>query len=515
MTNHPDERFQAFKASRIDEEFEALEFDQPAGEQLDPDLEAKRRLLANLRQLHQSQAEQQQSDLDEAWQRISSSTSYARYQRQAYGKKTARKEMQMQQETISTRNNSPDKQSRSSQRRSRLLRVLGSIAAVLCLVVIVGSFLLVLQATRGGSVVGGVEKKKATPTLAVPTPTQAVNRPAPRGTLLYRNTDQDANAIRAVSWDSEGRYLLTTGTNIKIWDTSRKVPPMTHPIPEQANIFSASWSPDSKMYALSLGFLVIRSTSGQQICRSTPFMTSTSSPSKMLSAYQPVDVARPLSMGPIPAEFSWAPNGKYIAISAIQSPNLLVVYDMQCQRVWSYQDNGAGYIFDVQWSNDGQRLAWSGENGIVRIYDYKNKQLLNTLSLPGHMIERVRWSPDDRYIATMETDSSQVQIWDVEKGTRIATYTSPAGNMGLAWSPDGKYLAVVSHSTYKEKSTGTLTVWNRATGSAVYTYNTNFWLDSIAWSPDGREIALGGEHFDPNAAFPSSNLNGPVLVIKF
>lgn len=515
MTNHPDEQFQAFEASRIDEELGALELGQPANEQLDPCLEEKQRLLADLRQLYQGQAKQQQSDLGEIWQRIASSTSYARYQRWVYGKNSARKETRMQQETIPTRSGSPEKQPQPPRRRSRWISFLGSVAAVLCVAIIVGSLLLVLQATRGGSLVGGSGKKTATPTIIVPTPTLPTNVPGPRGTLLYKNTDQDANAIRVVSWDSEGRYLLTTGTNIKIWDTSRKLPPKTHPAPELANIFYAAWSPDSKMYALALGNLTIRSATGVQICQSTPFMTSVSGPSKVLSTYQPVGFTSPLSMSSVPAAFSWSPDGKYIAVSTLGSSNLLTVYNTQCQRVWTYGDSEAGYIFDAQWSHDGQRLAWSGQNGIVRLYDYQHKKVLQTLTVPGHMIERVRWSPDDRYVATMETDSTQVQIWDTQTGARVATYTSPAGNMDLAWSPDGAYLAIVSHSKYNEKNVGTLKIWDRGIDRVVYTYNTTFWLDAVAWSPDGQKIALGGEIFDPNEGLPGFKKDAPVQVVQF
>lgn len=81
MTNYPDERSQAFKSSRIDEELETLANVNQTSYEQDNAQANKQRLLHDLSQVYAGGARQRERDLDEVWRCVASSTSYVRYVR--------------------------------------------------------------------------------------------------------------------------------------------------------------------------------------------------------------------------------------------------------------------------------------------------------------------------------------------------------------------------------------------------------------------------------------------------
>src|SRR6266702_325911 len=56
---------------------------------------------------------------------------------------------------------------------------------------------------------------------------------------------------------------------------------------------------------------------------------------------------------------------------------------------------------------------------------------------------------------------------------------------GIAWSPDGKYIAIGSDNT-------TVLLWEIATIKNIYNYTGHISdVFAVAWSPDGKRIASG------------------------
>jgi len=101
------------------------------------------------------------------------------------------------------------------------------------------------------------------------------------------------------------------------------------------------------------------------------------------------------------------------------------------------------------------------------------------------------WSPDGRYLAIGDNarPTPAVQVWRVEEAglCLMATYAGHRDEVStVAWSPDGSRLASGSLD-------GIVQVWEAETTRQILTYRGHLLegiqVLSVAWSPDGRTIA--------------------------
>ncbi|WP_435009443.1 WD40 repeat domain-containing serine/threonine protein kinase [Tundrisphaera lichenicola] len=105
------------------------------------------------------------------------------------------------------------------------------------------------------------------------------------------------------------------------------------------------------------------------------------------------------------------------------------------------------------------------------------------LDLKGR-IRSLAWSPDGRYLA-IAGPSGPIRIWDrkADRFQKIATDHSSTHT--LAWTPDGKVLAAGSHDAV-------ITLWNWPNRDLAGEVSTRDPTACIAFSPDGTLLVAGG-----------------------
>jgi WD40 repeat protein len=125
-----------------------------------------------------------------------------------------------------------------------------------------------------------------------------------------------------------------------------------------------------------------------------------------------------------------------------------------------------------------------------------------TLTLP-FKVGRVAWSPDGRHIAVIASiyanvrSSKNIHIWDVTQERKPLICRGHQDHVWrVAYSPDGSRLASASEDC-------TVRVWNPSTG-ATLAYFQCTWLGrlhprflrpriiALVWSPDGQRLATAG-----------------------
>ncbi|RDA86577.1 hypothetical protein CP532_6000 [Ophiocordyceps camponoti-leonardi (nom. inval.)] len=95
-----------------------------------------------------------------------------------------------------------------------------------------------------------------------------------------------------------------------------------------------------------------------------------------------------------------------------------------------------GEAWQVQFSNDGSKLAAGGGRENVMIWETKTFTLVNALSGHGTGVGNLAWSPDDSLIVTCSQDKI-ARLWDAQTGTLrkvIRTFSEPVS--GCVWAAD-------------------------------------------------------------------------------
>ena len=118
-----------------------------------------------------------------------------------------------------------------------------------------------------------------------------------------------------------------------------------------------------------------------------------------------------------------------------------------------------------------------------------NAARIQKLALLNPNAGRVRglaWSPDGKTLAVGASASGTAQLWDVSTGRPVVTLQGSTGQVyQMAWSPDGALLAAGADDN-------TVRVWDIQSSRLVQTLQgTGIVVFGVAWSPHGERLAAG------------------------
>ena len=134
------------------------------------------------------------------------------------------------------------------------------------------------------------------------------------------------------------------------------------------------------------------------------------------------------------AKAVYSPRHKTLATAAGKH---LKLWNKQREVTYESSDHSST-IADVGWNPDGSAVAVAAYNGITlhvpgkqsrpRKYEWKGSSLV------------LAWSPDAKYIATGEQDST-VHFWNVKSGKDAQMWGFPTKVLELSWDSSGRWLA--------------------------------------------------------------------------
>ncbi|MER6110195.1 nSTAND1 domain-containing NTPase [Streptomyces hirsutus] len=180
----------------------------------------------------------------------------------------------------------------------------------------------------------------------------------------------------------------------------------------------------------------------------------------------------------------FGPTGRALAARATEN-RVIEVRDVATSRL--RQSRAPGDIVTAVFSPDGTRLALVGGEGSVRIWHLATGALHTVRTSYGRLVRTVAFTPDGRTLAvvTIEADGERVTLLDAATGrTQRTIEPSTRSPLSLAFSPDGHTLATVGSGN------GLVKTWDARTGQLQDSFRVNGEVESLAFSSDGRTLAV-------------------------
>jgi WD40 repeat protein len=146
-----------------------------------------------------------------------------------------------------------------------------------------------------------------------------------------------------------------------------------------------------------------------------------------------------------------------------------------------FPSRGDRDIAVFEFSPDGRYLASGDTPGLsLKVWDLKRAAL--AVDDPGPVWHQVAWSPDGRRLLVIRRGT--LLEYDLATGRLVRTWPGPAGH--LAFRPDGAQLAVIG----TDPSRQSCRIHEAGSGRLIRTFSLEATAVWVAWSPDGRTLAI-------------------------
>lgn len=157
-------------------------------------------------------------------------------------------------------------------------------------------------------------------------------------------------------------------------------------------------------------------------------------------------------------------------------------------------------------SPDGELLAVLGSDGHIRVWNWRRKQLLQTLlrssgNSIGYPDQTLAFSLDGRWLAychPSDKDDRNLSVWNTHDWQLQPTEPGSKGDCtGLKFSSDGRELLVLQKAPSRTTNGSRLSVYRSADWQVDWQWGLSdrFFGRQMALSPDGKTLAIAGERY--------------------
>ncbi|MYA51365.1 MAG: PQQ-binding-like beta-propeller repeat protein, partial [Chloroflexi bacterium] len=150
--------------------------------------------------------------------------------------------------------------------------------------------------------------------------------------------------------------------------------------------------------------------------------------------------------------------------------------------VWERRGVHEGGVLSMAVHPGGSAFATAGQDGRVLIWNAAEGRVIRAIDVGGGWVENVAWSQDGQRLAA--SCSRQVRAYDVDGAEVWRSEDHPSTVSAIAWSSAGELAtACYGRATFFDASTGELRQKLEWQGSLV----------SLVLSPDGGVVACGSQ----------------------
>lgn len=317
-----------------------------------------------------------------------------------------------------------------------------------------------------------------------------------------------SKSINNLVFSKDETHFATSSEDFtaRIWETltGKETARMVH----SDRVGKVAFSPDGSIVASACGDLALR----------------------LWNAQTGEEISRLEHDGPL-TSISFSPDGKYIATGGsirsggVNEGNTTRFFTNKdyAARVWRVEDGKQiarlphqDSVWAAVFSPDGKYLATGSSDKTARIWEIEKGQEIARMVHEGR-VTKVAYSRDAKYLVTSvekttdEQKAVDVWVWNTKGASAVATMVHDKGESvsGIAFSPNGRYLATASSGLAAR-------VWDQTSGELIHREYHPGGAYSVAYSPDGKHLAIGFDNaqIDPVHRIQTSKENVTVLLLK-
>jgi len=189
----------------------------------------------------------------------------------------------------------------------------------------------------------------------------------------------------------------------------------------------------------------------------------------------------------------WSPDGKYLSFLSSRKDGKTQVWSLdrrggEAQQLTEILQGVQGY----EWSPDGTKLLLVLQDPKPEDLE-KDKDKKEKLKKPKPwVIDRLQFKMD--YVGYLDGRRTHLFVFNLNNKKMTQITSGDFDDTQPAWSPDGKFVALVSNRTEEPDANNNTDIWivsteNTDKGKTLRQITTNSVPDqSPAWSPDGKHI---------------------------